>query len=87
MIKGFIMVDVKIGDGRFDVEEFDDVNKPVHYNYTGVECIDAIQAATGVDGFETYLQGNIMKYLWRYKYKNGKLDLLKAYRKSGRLFL
>ena len=30
------------------------------------------------DGFEPYLQGNIAKYLWRYKYKNGLEDLKKA---------
>ena len=30
------------------------------------------------EGFEYYLQGNIMKYLWRYKYKNGVEDLEKA---------
>ena len=30
------------------------------------------------EGFEPYLQGNIMKYLWRYKYKNGVEDLKKA---------
>ena len=36
-----------------------------------------ICAATD-DGFEYYLQGNIMKYLWRYKYKNGSEDLKKA---------
>lgn len=30
------------------------------------------------DAFEGYLKGNIMKYLWRYEYKNGKEDLLKA---------
>ena len=29
-------------------------------------------------GFEYYLQGNIMKYLWRYRYKNGAEDLKKA---------
>lgn len=55
----------------------DNVNKPPHYNQSGIECIDAIQAATG-DGFEYYLQGNIMKYLWRYRYKNGIEDLKKA---------
>ena len=53
------------------------VNKPPHYNQAGIECIDAIQAATG-DGFEYYLHGNIMKYLWRYRYKNGIEDLKKA---------
>lgn len=55
----------------------DNVNKPPHYNQAGIECIDAIEAATG-NGFEYYLQGNIMKYLWRYRYKNKTEDLRKA---------
>ena len=55
----------------------DMVNSPPHYNESGIECIDAISAALG-DGFEYYLQGNIMKYLWRYRYKNGVEDLKKA---------
>ena len=55
----------------------DMVNNPSHYNQAGVEAIDAIRAATG-EGFEFYLQGNIMKYLWRYRYKNGVEDLKKA---------
>ncbi len=58
-------------------EELDMVNSPPHYNQRGVEAIDAIRAATD-DGFEYYLQGNIMKYLWRYRYKNGVEDLKKA---------
>ena len=53
------------------------VNHPPHYNQKGIECIDAIEAATD-DGFEYYLQGNIMKYIWRYRYKNGVQDLEKA---------
>ena len=55
----------------------DMVNSPPHYNQTGIECIHAISAATG-NGFKYYLQGNIMKYLWRYRYKNGTQDLEKA---------
>lgn len=55
----------------------DTVNNPPHYNQAGIECIDAIEAALG-DGFQYYLQGNIMKYLWRYRYKNGVEDLRKA---------
>ena len=42
-----------------------------------IECIDAIRAALGV-GFKEYLQGNILKYIWRHKYKNGVEDLNKA---------
>ena len=53
------------------------VDHPPHYNQSGIECIDAISAATG-DGMEHYLQGNIIKYLWRYRYKNGLQDLKKA---------
>lgn len=55
----------------------DMVNHPSHYNSTSLECIDAIMAATD-EGFEYYLQGNIIKYLWRYRYKNGMQDLEKA---------
>lgn len=55
----------------------DMVNKPPHYNQAGIECVDAIAAATD-GGFEYYLQGNIIKYLWRYRYKNGNEDLKKA---------
>ena len=58
-------------------KEQDMVNHPPHYNQRGIECIDAIEAATG-DGYEYDLQGNILKYLWRYRYKNGVEDLKKA---------
>jgi len=55
----------------------DNVNKPNHYRKGNVECIDAIKSATGI-GYEYYLQGNILKYVWRHKHKNGLEDLLKA---------
>ena len=55
----------------------DMVNHPVHYNKAGIETIDAIGAATN-EGFKYYLQGNILKYIWRYEYKNGVEDLEKA---------
>jgi hypothetical protein len=56
----------------------DPVTKPVHYNFAGIECIDAIKAALGPEGFRDYMMGNVMKYCWRYKYKNGVEDLEKA---------
>jgi len=55
----------------------DPVNNPLHYNIGGIEAIDAIVAATN-EQVEGYLQGNILKYLWRYRYKNGLEDLRKA---------
>ena len=58
-------------------EKEDMVNNPPHYNKSGIETIDAIKAMTDT-GYEYYLQGNIMKYLWRYRYKNGVEDLKKA---------
>jgi len=66
-----------IGEGM-TIPSFEDmVNHPPHYNNAGIETIDAIEAMTDT-GFEFYLQGNIMKYLWRYRYKNGVEDLRKA---------
>ena len=65
-----------LGDTTITLD--DPANSPKHYNQAGIECVDAIRAATD-DGFEYYLQGNIMKYIWRYKYKNGLEDLHKAH--------
>lgn len=55
----------------------DNINHPSHYTQGEIECIDAIRAAVG-GGFEGYLVGNIIKYLWRYKIKGGVEDLKKA---------
>ncbi len=57
-------------------DAIDMVNSPPHYNQTGIECIQAISAATD-NGFKYYLQGNIMKYLWRFDYKDKPLEDLK----------
>ena len=46
----------------------DNVNHPKHYNMGKFETIEIIEDITG-DGFESYLLGNIIKYLARYKYK------------------
>lgn len=54
------------------------VSHPSHYaSENGIECIDAIRAALG-EGFEGYCTGNVLKYIWRYKKKNGLQDLKKA---------
>ena len=60
-----------------DFDASDNVNSPSHYNQSGIECIDAIKASLG-DSYQDYCKGNVMKYLWRYKYKNGIEDLKKA---------
>ena len=46
--------------------EPDNVNNPEHYQSdNGVECIDAIRAALGKEGFIAYCRGNAIKYNWR----------------------
>ena len=55
----------------------DMVNKPPHYQSAEVECIDAIKAATG-DGFGYHLQGNDLKYIWRYQHKGNPVQDLKT---------
>lgn len=63
-------------EGKVD---YDSVERPNHYNQGNVECIDAIESAVAtLSGYEGYLIGNAIKYLWRWKIKNGKEDLLKA---------
>lgn len=55
-----------------------DPTNPDHYK-GAVECIDAITVATeGLQGIEAFCTGNAIKYLWRWKKKNGREDLEKA---------
>ena len=57
----------------------DNVNHPSHYTQGGIECIDAIKAATvGLTGIEAVCTGNAVKYMWRWKFKNGVEDIRKA---------
>ena len=64
----------------------DTVNHPPHYTAGGVECIDALTAATvGLEGIEAVCTANAIKYLWRWKRKNGVEDLRKARWYSDRL--
>jgi len=60
-------------------EENDAVERPAHYNQGGIECVDAIAAATvELRGLEAVCTANAIKYLWRWKRKNGTEDLRKA---------
>ena len=43
----------------------DPVNHPSYYTAGKVECIDAIEAALGRDGFIAFLRGQVIKYNWR----------------------
>lgn len=62
-----------------DKNNHDAVNHPSHYCRDGIECIDVIKATTkGMNAFDAFCQGNAMKYLFRWQYKNGVEDLKKA---------
>jgi hypothetical protein len=50
----------------------DEIKHPNHYTQ-GIECWDYI-----VSHDMSYLEGNIIKYVTRYKHKNGLQDLHKA---------
>jgi len=50
----------------------DNIN-PSHYKQGNIEVIDFI-----LDQDLNYLEGNVIKYVSRYKYKNGLEDLKKA---------
>ena len=56
----------------------DAVDHPPHYNNNKIECIDYLEDSLG-DGFDYYLEGNVKKYLHRWRYKNEPVeDLRKA---------
>ena len=64
----------------------DNVNHPAHYTAGRVECIDALAAATvELTGIEAVCTANAIKYLWRWKRKNGVEDIEKAIWYLGRL--
>ena len=62
-----------IVDAAFNVDTLDDaledlVNHPNHYKsegVSGIECIDAIQAALTEEEFQGFCKGNNIKYTWR----------------------
>ena len=56
----------------------DMVNHPPHYGGK-IECIDAMESATeGLPADEAICAANVIKYVWRYRKKNGAQDLAKA---------
>lgn len=57
----------------------DNINHPHHYTQGGIECIDALAAATvNLRGIKAVCTANAIKYLWRWAEKNGVEDLRKA---------
>lgn len=56
----------------------DPVNQPNHYKTGLVETIVSIKNILHHKGFQDYCVGNVVKYISRYRTKNGLEDLKKA---------
>ena len=64
---------------RYEPPVKDVVNHPPHYNKGKVECIDAIESAVSdLHGIEAVCTANAIKYLYRWKAKDGLESLKKA---------
>ena len=71
------MENLKVIDGVGELKE-DNVNHPSHYASGGIECIDAMIAAYGIEAVKQYCKLNAFKYQWRFDKKNGNEDILKC---------
>lgn len=74
---------IQTGGGNFfspiSEESNDMVNHPKHYTMGKYECIDVLEDVTkDLKGAEAICTANAIKYLWRWKQKNGIEDLKKA---------
>ena len=56
----------------------DIVNHPPHYNSGGIECIDAMESAFGLEWVQHFCVCNAFKYVFRFLHKNGVEDIDKA---------
>lgn len=57
----------------------DNVNHPAHYTSNRYEAIDVIEdAVSKLEPVEAFLTGQVLKYMLRWKFKNGAEDLRKA---------
>ena len=58
--------------------EHDAVNHPTHYTSGGIECIDAMESAFGIEWVQHFCACNAFKYIFRFLHKNGMEDIEKA---------
>ena len=61
-------------------EEEDIINKPKHYTQAGIEAIDYLKMTMPNEAFKGFLEGNVKKYMHRFRFKNGIEDLKKENR-------
>ena len=63
----------------------DNISKPKHYTSRGVEAIEIIKQQ--VDDYQSYCEGNILKYALRYKDKNQPIDDLRKLRQYTNILI
>ncbi|MDL2238161.1 DUF3310 domain-containing protein [Christensenellaceae bacterium OttesenSCG-928-K19] len=66
------------GGKELVVPIYDPVSRPAHYADKQIEVVDYIEDTVTPEGFEGYCVGNVIKYISRYRKKNGVEDLKKA---------
>src|SRR5690606_30962920 len=71
------IMDEKCSEKGVDVVS-DAIHQTVHYKAGVIETIDFIKAKLTPEQYEGYLAGNVIKYISRYRHKNGAEDLKKA---------
>ena len=56
------------------------IDKRDYYNHGGIEAIDAIESTcSGLQGYEGFLTGTVLKYMFRWRWKGTSLaDIKKA---------
>ena len=54
------------------------VTRPEHYRKNKIDTIEIIKNSMPEEAFKGFLNGNIIKYVCRYRYKNKVEDLRKA---------
>ena len=80
-------INKELKKNKKQAKEGDDISSPFHYNSGNIECIDAIKAVSSREEFEGYLRANVLKYIWRFRYKDNIKDLRKAKWYLDRLIL
>ena len=61
-----------------ETKTIDSINHPQHYEINGMECIDVLLATQGKEAVKSFCICNAIKYLYRWKNKNGAEDIKKA---------
>lgn len=67
----------QVNEGGFYIKE-DQTNPDYYKNQTSLECIEAMEIIFGRDAVIDFCSCNAWKYIWRWKNKNGNVDLDKA---------